>query len=50
MLDQEEQYLQLSTQPAVGRVLKAHRRQFWTKYLPQRMQELMGAEQDHVEL
>ncbi|XP_058530820.1 cocaine esterase-like [Ochotona princeps] len=28
VLDQEEQYLQLSTQPAVGRALKAHRRQF----------------------
>ncbi|XP_040853249.1 cocaine esterase-like [Ochotona curzoniae] len=50
VLDQEEQYLQLSTQPAVGRALKAHRRQFWAQTLPKKMQELMGAEQKHTEL
>ncbi|XP_004583976.2 cocaine esterase-like isoform X2 [Ochotona princeps] len=50
VLDQEEQYLQLSTQPAVGRALKAHRRQFWIKYLPSDIQELMGTEQGHTEL
>ncbi|XP_040838504.1 cocaine esterase-like isoform X4 [Ochotona curzoniae] len=50
ILDQKEQYLQLSTQPAVGRALKAHRRQFWTKHLPSDIQELMGAEQEHTEL
>ncbi|XP_058531042.1 cocaine esterase-like isoform X4 [Ochotona princeps] len=51
VLDQEEQYLQLSTQPAVGRALKAHRRQFWMQTLPKKMQELIRAEQKkHVEL
>ncbi|XP_040838503.1 cocaine esterase-like isoform X3 [Ochotona curzoniae] len=51
VLDQEEQYLQLSTQPAVGQALKAHRRQFWMQTLPKKMQELMGAEpKQHVEL
>lgn len=50
MLDQEEQFLQLSTQPAVGRALKAHRLQFWTKTLPQKIRELMEAEEKHTEL
>uniref|UniRef100_G1T441 Carboxylic ester hydrolase n=1 Tax=Oryctolagus cuniculus TaxID=9986 RepID=G1T441_RABIT len=45
VFDQDERYLQLNVQPAVGQALKAHRRKFWTKYLPQRVQELMGAEQ-----
>ncbi|XP_028635094.1 acylcarnitine hydrolase-like [Grammomys surdaster] len=44
MLDQDEQYLQLNTQPAVGRALKARRLQFWTKTLPQKIQELNGAQ------
>ncbi|XP_040853270.1 cocaine esterase-like [Ochotona curzoniae] len=50
VLDQEEKYLQLSTQPTVGQALKAHRRSFWAQTLPQRKQELMGAEQKHTEL
>ncbi|XP_058530779.1 cocaine esterase-like [Ochotona princeps] len=50
MLDQEEQYLQLNTQPVVGRALKAHRHRFWMQTLPEKVQELMGAEQKHVEL
>ncbi|XP_004583974.2 cocaine esterase-like isoform X3 [Ochotona princeps] len=50
MLDQEEQYLQLNTQPVVGRALKAHRHRFWMQTLPEKMQELMRAEQKHVEL
>ncbi|XP_062033238.1 cocaine esterase-like [Lepus europaeus] len=50
VFDQEERYLQLNLQPAVGQALKAHRRKFWTKYLPQKVQELMGAEQKHKEL
>ncbi|XP_049989807.1 acylcarnitine hydrolase-like, partial [Alexandromys fortis] len=41
--DQSEQYLQLDLQPAVGHDLKARRQQFWTKTLPQKIQELKGA-------
>ncbi|XP_040838501.1 cocaine esterase-like isoform X1 [Ochotona curzoniae] len=50
VLDQKEQYLQLRVQPAVGQALKAHRRPFWDQMLPQKMQELMQAEQNHTEL
>ncbi|EPY84224.1 hypothetical protein CB1_000490073 [Camelus ferus] len=45
-----EQYLQLDMQPVVGRTLKAHRLQFWTKTLPEKMQELMEAKEKHTEL
>uniref|UniRef100_A0A8C9QN38 Carboxylesterase type B domain-containing protein n=1 Tax=Spermophilus dauricus TaxID=99837 RepID=A0A8C9QN38_SPEDA len=47
---QDQQYLQLDIQPAVGQALKAHRLQFWTKTLPQKIQELKGAEDKHTEL
>nr|XP_034378073.1 pyrethroid hydrolase Ces2a isoform X3 [Arvicanthis niloticus] len=50
VLDQDEQYLQLDTQPAVGRALKARRLQFWTKTLPQKIQELKGSQDKHAEL
>ncbi|XP_031196981.1 acylcarnitine hydrolase-like [Mastomys coucha] len=50
MLNQDEQYLQLDTQPAVGRALKARRLQFWTKTLPQKIQELKGSQDEHEEL
>ncbi|XP_029388607.1 pyrethroid hydrolase Ces2a [Mus pahari] len=50
VLDQDEQYLQLNTQPAVGRALKARRLQFWTKTLPQKIQELKGSQDKHAEL
>uniref|UniRef100_A0A5F9DAX9 Carboxylic ester hydrolase n=1 Tax=Oryctolagus cuniculus TaxID=9986 RepID=A0A5F9DAX9_RABIT len=50
VFDQDERYLQLNVQPAVGQALKAHRLQFWTHTLPQRVQELRGAEQKHTEL
>ncbi|XP_036348650.2 cocaine esterase-like [Ochotona princeps] len=50
VLDQQEQYLQLNTQPAVGQALKAHRHRFWTQTLPKKIQELMRAEQKHTEL
>ncbi|XP_034378062.1 acylcarnitine hydrolase [Arvicanthis niloticus] len=50
VLDQNEQYLQLNTQPAVGRALKARRLQFWTKTLPQKIQKLKGAQDKHTEL
>uniref|UniRef100_A0AC11DJ77 Carboxylesterase 2 n=1 Tax=Ovis aries TaxID=9940 RepID=A0AC11DJ77_SHEEP len=50
MFDQEDQYMQLNTQPAVGRALKAHRLQFWTKTLPQKTQELMETKEKHTEL
>ncbi|XP_042133464.1 pyrethroid hydrolase Ces2e-like [Peromyscus maniculatus bairdii] len=43
MLDHDEQYLQLDIKPAVGQALKARRLQFWTKTLPQKIQELKGA-------
>ncbi|GAB1293540.1 Pyrethroid hydrolase Ces2a [Apodemus speciosus] len=48
--DHDEQYLQLDTQPAVGRALKARRLQFWTKTLPQKIQELKGSQDKHAEL
>ncbi|XP_077648951.1 cocaine esterase-like [Urocitellus parryii] len=44
LFDQDQQYLQLDIQPAVGQALKAHRLQFWTKTLPQKIQELKEAE------
>nr|XP_051702886.1 cocaine esterase-like [Oryctolagus cuniculus] len=50
MFDQDERYLQLNVQPAVGQALKARRLQFWTHTLPQRVQELRDAEQKHTEL
>ena len=50
VLDHDEQYLQLDTQPAVGRALKARRLQFWTKTLPQKIQELKGSQDKHAEL
>ncbi|XP_076961849.1 pyrethroid hydrolase Ces2e-like isoform X3 [Callospermophilus lateralis] len=50
LFDQDQQYLQLNIQPAVGQALKAHRLQFWTKTLPQKIQELKGAEDKHAEL
>ncbi|XP_076694163.1 cocaine esterase-like isoform X2 [Callospermophilus lateralis] len=50
LFDQDQQYLKLDIQPAVGQALKAHRLQFWTKTLPQKIQELKGAEDKHTEL
>uniref|UniRef100_A0A8C9Q7U7 Carboxylic ester hydrolase n=1 Tax=Spermophilus dauricus TaxID=99837 RepID=A0A8C9Q7U7_SPEDA len=50
LFDQDQQYLQLDIQPAVGQALKAHRLQFWTKTLPQKIQELKEAENKHTEL
>nr|XP_051702873.1 cocaine esterase-like isoform X9 [Oryctolagus cuniculus] len=50
VFDQDERYLQLNLQPAVGQALKARRLQFWTHTLPQRVQELRGTEQKHTEL
>ncbi|KAM5134100.1 cocaine esterase-like [Callospermophilus lateralis] len=49
LFDQDQQYLQLDIQPAVGQALKAHRLQFWTKTLPQKIQELKEAEDKHKE-
>nr|XP_048287012.1 liver carboxylesterase-like isoform X2 [Myodes glareolus] len=49
-LSHDEQYLQLDIQPAVGRALKARKLQFWTKILPQKIQELKGARGKHEEL
>ncbi|XP_075833188.1 liver carboxylesterase-like [Microtus pennsylvanicus] len=45
-----EQYLKLDIYPAVGQALKARKLQFWTKTLPQKIQELKGAQANHVEL
>lgn len=50
MFDQEDRYMQLNTQPAVGRALKAHRLQFWMKTLPQKIQELTETKEKHTEL
>ena len=45
----DEQYLKLDIYPAVGRALKARKLQFWTKTLPQKIQELKGARANNVE-
>ncbi|XP_076428128.1 acylcarnitine hydrolase-like isoform X2 [Peromyscus maniculatus bairdii] len=50
MLDHDEQYLQLDIKPTVGRALKARRLQFWTKTLPQKIQEIQGTQDNHTEL
>uniref|UniRef100_A0A8C0ZRZ8 Carboxylic ester hydrolase n=1 Tax=Castor canadensis TaxID=51338 RepID=A0A8C0ZRZ8_CASCN len=50
MFNQEEQYLQLNIQPTVGRALKVSKLQFWTKTLPQKIQELKEAKKKHTEL
>ncbi|XP_021025630.1 acylcarnitine hydrolase-like isoform X1 [Mus caroli] len=50
LMDHDEQYLQLDIQPAVGRALKARRLQFWTKTLPQKIQELKASQDKHMEL
>ena len=44
VMDHDEQYLQLDIQPSVGRALKARRLQFWTKTLPQKIQELKASQ------
>ncbi|XP_021488549.1 acylcarnitine hydrolase-like [Meriones unguiculatus] len=41
--NQDEKYLLLNLQPSVGQTLKAKRWQFWTKTLPQKIQELKGS-------
>ncbi|XP_059118604.1 acylcarnitine hydrolase-like isoform X3 [Peromyscus eremicus] len=47
---QDEQYLQLDIQTTVGYALKANRMQFWTKTLPQKIQQLKDVEKKHTEL
>ncbi|XP_052583806.1 acylcarnitine hydrolase-like isoform X5 [Peromyscus californicus insignis] len=47
---QDEQYLQLDIQTTVGYALKASRMQFWTKTLPQKIQQLKDVENKHAEL
>ncbi|XP_041505471.1 liver carboxylesterase-like [Microtus oregoni] len=49
-LGYDEQYLKLDIQPAVGRALKARKLQFWTKTLPQKIQELKRTQEKHTEL
>ncbi|XP_057610263.1 acylcarnitine hydrolase-like [Chionomys nivalis] len=49
VMDNDEQYLQLDIQPAVGRALKARRLQFWTQTLPQKIQELKGSRDNYEE-
>nr|XP_048287075.1 acylcarnitine hydrolase-like isoform X1 [Myodes glareolus] len=49
VMDEDEQYLQLDVQPAVGQALKARRVQFWTQTLPQKIQELKGAQDNYKE-
>ncbi|XP_048211351.1 acylcarnitine hydrolase-like isoform X12 [Perognathus longimembris pacificus] len=50
MFDLNEHYLQLDLHPAVGQALKASRLKFWTKTLPQKIQELKGTKEKHLEL
>ncbi|KAM4833753.1 cocaine esterase-like [Thomomys bottae] len=47
LFDENEYYLQLDIHPSVGQALKASRMKFWSKILPQKMQE---AEKKHTEL
>ncbi|CAO2610283.1 Acylcarnitine hydrolase [Lemmus lemmus] len=49
MMDNDEQYLQLEIQPAVGRALKARRLWFWTKTLPEKIEELKGSQNNYKE-
>ncbi|CAO2610285.1 Liver carboxylesterase [Lemmus lemmus] len=49
-LAHDDQYLQLDIHPAVGRALKTRKLQFWTKTLPQKIQELKGTQEKHTEL
>ena len=49
MMDDDEQYLKLDIHPSVGRALKARRLQFWTKTLPQKIQELKGSPDNYKE-
>nr|XP_042134615.1 liver carboxylesterase-like [Peromyscus maniculatus bairdii] len=49
-LAHDEQYMQLDIQPAVGQALKARKLQFWTETLPQKIQEIKGAQVKHAEL
>ncbi|XP_075833871.1 acylcarnitine hydrolase-like [Microtus pennsylvanicus] len=48
-MDDNEKYLQLDIQPAVGQALKARRLQFWTQTLPQKIQELKGSQNNYKE-
>ncbi|KAM5262855.1 cocaine esterase-like [Ctenodactylus gundi] len=49
-LDHEELYLKLDIQLTVGRALKAAMLKFWTKTLPQKIQELTKTDRKHTEL
>ncbi|XP_049999598.1 acylcarnitine hydrolase-like [Alexandromys fortis] len=44
-----EQYLKLDIHPSVGRALKARRLKFWTKTLPEKIQELKGSPDNYKE-
>ncbi|XP_040592498.1 liver carboxylesterase-like [Mesocricetus auratus] len=46
----DDQYLKLDIQPAVGRALKSRKLHFWTKILPQKIQELKEAQDKHADL
>ncbi|XP_028624353.1 acylcarnitine hydrolase-like [Grammomys surdaster] len=50
VFDHDEQYLQLNIQPAVGRIQKARKLKFWTKTLPQKLEELKRSQNIHNEL
>ena len=50
VFDHDEQYLKLDTQPAMGQALKARRHHFWTKTLPQKIQELKGSQENRKDL
>ncbi|XP_036044745.1 pyrethroid hydrolase Ces2e-like [Onychomys torridus] len=49
-LDHDEQYLELDIKPTVGCALKARSLHFWTKTLPQKIQEIQGTQDNHTEL
>ncbi|XP_005372125.1 pyrethroid hydrolase Ces2a-like [Microtus ochrogaster] len=49
VMNNNEKYLQLDIQPAVGQALKARRLQFWTQTLPQKIQELKGSQDNYKE-
>ncbi|XP_050000529.1 acylcarnitine hydrolase-like [Alexandromys fortis] len=49
VMDDNEKYLQLDIQPAVGQALKARRLQFWTQTLPQKTHDLKGSPDNYKE-
>ncbi|XP_030060919.1 fatty acyl-CoA hydrolase precursor, medium chain [Microcaecilia unicolor] len=50
VFDHREQYLELNLKQKPGTKLKDHRMTFWTKVLPEKIQQLMKEKKEHTEL